>query len=208
MENSSVRWLYWTPRVLGVLVALFIGLFSFDVFEMGLGFWGTVLALLAHLIPTIVLLLAALLPRRWGWLSGLLFLGWAVFYPLRFGGFEPFVYLILSGIPAVVGVLFLADWWRRRKSAQQAQPPQAADVSTSKDDELSERLPPVEPQSALEKRFIQEYLESKGYHWDKLAALPAAQVKELMVAASRYASLKLAELESRKQFKDEIKFDG
>jgi hypothetical protein len=75
-------------------------------------------------------------------------------------------------------------------------------------DELFNRFLSAAPQSPLEKRYIQEYLKSKGYDWEKLAALPAAQVKELMAAASRYASLKLAELESRKQFKDEIKFDG
>ena len=75
-------------------------------------------------------------------------------------------------------------------------------------DELLNRFLTTGPQAALEKRYIQEYLESKGYHWDKLAALPPAQVKELMAAASRYASLKLAEIEARKQFKDEINFDG
>ena len=75
-------------------------------------------------------------------------------------------------------------------------------------DELLNRFLPAGRQSTLEKRYIQEYLESKGYHWDKLAALPATQIKDLMIAASRHASLKLAELEARKQFKDEIKFDG
>ena len=75
-------------------------------------------------------------------------------------------------------------------------------------DDLIDRYLAVGPQSALEKRYIQEYLESKGYHWDKLAELPAPQVKELMAAASRYASLKLAEVEARKQFKDDIRFDG
>jgi hypothetical protein len=75
------------------------------------------------------------------------------------------------------------------------------------DDFLNHRLAEG-PQSALEKRYIKEYLESKDYLWKELAALPAEQVKQLMQAACRYASLKLAEVESRKQFTEEIKFNA
>lgn len=64
------------------------------------------------------------------------------------------------------------------------------------------------PQTALEKRYINEFLESRGYHWDHLHELPEKQVKELMQSACRYASLKLAEVEARRQFKDEIKFES
>ena len=61
------------------------------------------------------------------------------------------------------------------------------------------------PQAALEKRFIIEYLHDKGYRWEELADLPKARVKEIMTAACRHASLKLAEVESRRQFTEEIK---
>ena len=121
MKKLPARWLYWTPRVLGVLFALFVGIFSLDVFDMGLNLWETLLGLLMHSIPTILLLLAAILPRRWGWLSGLLFLGWSIFYLLRFGGFDTVAYLILSGIPAVIGLLFLVDWWFRSKLVAQVE---------------------------------------------------------------------------------------
>jgi len=64
---------------------------------------------------------------------------------------------------------------------------------------------PKGPQSALERRFIKEYLYEKGYQLEDLKRLPLEESKQLMTEACRYASLKLAEVESRAQFKNEIR---
>jgi hypothetical protein len=61
------------------------------------------------------------------------------------------------------------------------------------------------PQSALEMRFIKEYLYSKGYRLEELKKMPDEEMKELMSEACKYASLKLAEFESRAQFREEIR---
>lgn len=61
------------------------------------------------------------------------------------------------------------------------------------------------PQSALERRLIAEYLLSKGYLMKDLEGLPAEQAKKLMREASLYASLKLAELESKRKFREDIR---
>ncbi len=61
------------------------------------------------------------------------------------------------------------------------------------------------PQSALERRFIREYLLDKGYRMEDLPKLPAEEAKKLMREACQYASLKLAEVESRAQFREEIR---
>lgn len=60
------------------------------------------------------------------------------------------------------------------------------------------------PQSALEKKYIVEYLESKGLNLDNLARLPKDEMEQLMREACQYASLKLAEVESRAKFRHEI----
>lgn len=60
------------------------------------------------------------------------------------------------------------------------------------------------PQSALEKKYIQEFLQSKGVNLEKLSTLPIEEQKILMREASRYASLKLAEVESRAKFRHDI----
>jgi hypothetical protein len=60
------------------------------------------------------------------------------------------------------------------------------------------------PQSALEKNIIQEYLKEKGYSLESLHKLPEEEAHRLMREACTYASLKLAEVESRARFREEI----
>ena len=75
------------------------------------------------------------------------------------------------------------------------------ELGTSNVDELL----PKGPQSALERRFIKEYLQEKGYQLEDLKKLPLDESKQLMTEACRYASLKLAEVESKAQFKKDIR---
>ena len=60
-------------------------------------------------------------------------------------------------------------------------------------------------QSILEKRFIIEYLHDKGYQLADLKSHPFSEAKQLMSEACIYASLKLAEVEARAQFREEIR---
>lgn len=60
------------------------------------------------------------------------------------------------------------------------------------------------PQSALERQYIEEFLNEKGYSLKSLRDLPEQERHELLRAACTYASLKLAEVESRSRFRQEI----
>jgi hypothetical protein len=60
------------------------------------------------------------------------------------------------------------------------------------------------PQSALERKYIEEYLQSQGASLKNLGKLPKKEQQHLMREASKYASLKLAEVESRAKFRDDI----
>ena len=62
-EKKVSKFVYWTPRVLSIAFLLFLAMFSLDVFDMGLGFWGTFFGLFMHNIP--VLILAGLLWISW-----------------------------------------------------------------------------------------------------------------------------------------------
>ena len=66
------------------------------------------------------------------------------------------------------------------------------------------KCPEDGPQSALERKFIVEYLAARGLSQDRLAALPQEEAKILMREACRYASLKLAEIESRAHLRESI----
>ncbi len=60
------------------------------------------------------------------------------------------------------------------------------------------------PQSALERKYIQEFLANQGVSLENLGQLPKEEQQRLMRAASKYASLKLAEVESRAKFRHDI----
>jgi hypothetical protein len=56
----------------------------------------------------------------------------------------------------------------------------------------------------LEKTLIEAYLQGKGYTLDDLKRLPEKEVKQIMKEASTYASSKLAEVELRAHFVQEL----
>jgi hypothetical protein len=45
MNQTVEKVLFWSPRVLGILIAIFISLFALDVFGEGYSFWETIIAL-------------------------------------------------------------------------------------------------------------------------------------------------------------------
>ena len=55
-------------------------------------------------------------------------------------------------------------------------------------------------QSSLEKQFIVDYLNKRGYLPEDLLSLNPILAKEIMIRACRHASLKLTEIESRSHF--------
>jgi hypothetical protein len=114
VKLSMRRALFWTPRGLGLLFAGFLSLFALDVFSAGYSFWETVAALLIHLIPTAVLLVVLALSWRWPWVGAVGFIGFAAWYLAAFWArFPASVYLALAGLPSLLGLLFLVDWWYR-----------------------------------------------------------------------------------------------
>jgi hypothetical protein len=110
MNPAFEKSLIWTPRIAGILFILFISLFALDIFEMNLGFWGTLVGLFMHLLPSFLLLIGVVIAWKREWVGALAFIGWAVWYLFSFRGFEPVVYLLIAGLPALIGILFLIDW--------------------------------------------------------------------------------------------------
>lgn len=66
---------------------------------------------------------------------------------------------------------------------------------------------PISVQAALEKQFIADHLHRSGLRIEDLKSLPPDLARKLMTAASQYASLKLAEIESCSQFMRKIHLD-
>ena len=108
--------LRWTPRIGVLIFAAFMSLFALDVFGQGTSLWETTVGLMMHLIPTALLLVVLLVAWRWPWIGGVAFLLVAGLFVLQFGGgwgSEWSLYLLFVGTPALMGALFLANWWLR-----------------------------------------------------------------------------------------------
>ena len=111
-----LRVLFWMPRILSIMFALFLSLFALDVFEPGVSFWSAMLGLAIHLIPVYLVIIALVVAWRWEWIGALFFFALAVLYlVLAWGRFPWSIYLIISGPLVLIGVLFLLNWSHTNK---------------------------------------------------------------------------------------------
>lgn len=111
MKVNWKRILYWAPRILSVLFALFLSLFAFDVFVEGASIWEQLLAFLIHLVPVYVVVIVLLLAWKWEWVGAVLFIGLGLFYLVEvWGKLHWSAYVAISGPLFLIGVLFLLNW--------------------------------------------------------------------------------------------------
>lgn len=116
MQPLNKRLLYWTPRILTIVFAIFISLFALDVFEKGKGFWEVALALLIHLIPTAIVLGVLALSWRREWLGAIIYIALAILYIIQtWGRFPLSTYLIIAGPLVLAGILFMLNWLLRKE---------------------------------------------------------------------------------------------
>jgi hypothetical protein len=60
------------------------------------------------------------------------------------------------------------------------------------------------PQGTLERALITEYLAKRGYTLHSVNSLPGGDRESLLRGAAAFAALRLAEIEARAHFLDEI----
>jgi len=116
LSARMAKFVYLTPRIAGLLIALFTGLFALDVFEMEGSIWEKIGGFLIHAAPSIIMLTVLALAWRWEWVGALVF-GLAALFFLRFVIGSPmygFGNLLLFVLPmALVAALFWLNWrWR------------------------------------------------------------------------------------------------
>jgi hypothetical protein len=113
MSEKALRLLYWAPRILTILLAVFVSLFALDVFGEGYGFLETLVALFMHLIPTFLILLALLVAWRVEWVGGILFLFVAAGFVALSGGRHLGVWLSMVLPSCLIAALFFLGWHHR-----------------------------------------------------------------------------------------------
>ena len=105
---------YYLPRILAILIILFISLFALDSFSE-FPFPESLLAFFIHLVPTYILIAITAIAWKWNRLGGSLFilLG-ALFILFTFKRADPdfwISYLIISLPLAIIGILF---WFSKK----------------------------------------------------------------------------------------------
>lgn len=119
MTRLSERLLFWTPRALAIVFIAFLSMFALDVFGEGRGFWGTLLALIVHLIPMFILAAGLILAWRWEWIGAVIYGagGMAYIFLALSRPWPPAMKLIcilmIAGPAFAVAALFLASWLKR-----------------------------------------------------------------------------------------------
>jgi hypothetical protein len=117
-RSPGQQLLYWSPRALCIVFALFISIFAMDVFQEGQGVWRTMLALFMHLIPTFLLLILLAVSWRREWIAGALFPLLGVLYVVSVWGrpfATPSTLLLMAGPLVLTGGLFLLNWSHREQ---------------------------------------------------------------------------------------------
>lgn len=111
MNQVTKRIIFWAPRILCLLFALFLSLFALDAFNEEHGFWENVLGFFIHLIPVYIVILFSILAWKWEWIGALVFMALALFYAFQVWGREHWSALvIISGPLLVIGILYGINW--------------------------------------------------------------------------------------------------
>lgn len=125
MTKSSRSVLFWAPRILTILFALFLSVFALDVFEETKGILETLTALVLHLVPTFLVVVLLVFAWRRELIGVIAFAGLAVAYVVVMWerGFPWVTYVMISGALLLLSVLFLLSWRQRlrvRTAGQQS----------------------------------------------------------------------------------------
>ena len=123
MKITARVLLFWIPRVLAILFALFISLFALDAFAVDKPFLEQAAGFLIHLIPTAVVVAALVIAWKRSLIGGVIFLliGAAYVFQTLYQSWS--VALTFSGIPLLTGLLFLLEGLAYRRNPRSGQAP-------------------------------------------------------------------------------------
>ncbi len=106
----------WVPRILTFLFAVFILLFSFDVFGNGGSFWQDLMGFIIHSIPSILILFILILLRKHALLSGIALIALSVGMMFWFETYRyPLTFLLLTVPLFVSGALFFIAYGLQKR---------------------------------------------------------------------------------------------
>jgi K+-sensing histidine kinase KdpD len=119
MGKKINKFIYWTPRMLGIIFVLFLMMFSLDVFEPGLTAQQIAIGLFMHNIPALFLLLILIISWRHEIVGGVFFILAGLLYILflainpKFEWYMLSWSVIIAGPAFLIGILFIKNWLKK-----------------------------------------------------------------------------------------------
>ncbi len=120
MEKKINKFIYWAPRILGIIFVLFLMMFSLDVFEPGLTAWQIAIGLFMHNIPALLLLIILIISWKHEIVGGITFILAGLIYIiilLMKPELEWYMLswsLIIAGPAFLIGILFIKNWLKKK----------------------------------------------------------------------------------------------
>jgi len=99
----------WIPRLLTLIIILFLSIFALDVFDGKDSLIKIIEALFIHMIPSIILLFLLILSWRYQKLSGILFILLCFIFTVFFHTYTNIINFSIISLPIlIVGVMFIS----------------------------------------------------------------------------------------------------
>jgi len=119
------KFIFWIPRILGIIFILFLAMFSLDVFDNSYTFWETIVGLFMHNIPALILLVVLIISWKYELVGAIIFILAGLFYigtlliTISMDS-SPQWYmlvwsLIIAGPAFLIGILLLVGWSQKKK---------------------------------------------------------------------------------------------
>ena len=112
MKNN---FLFWLPRILGILFAVFISIFALDAFGEGIPVLEAIIGFVIHLVPTYIVVAILLIAWKWEWVGGVLFILAGTFYLVKAHNQHWTALLLIGGPPILIGILFITSFLLSKK---------------------------------------------------------------------------------------------
>lgn len=121
MERKINRYLYWTPRILSILLIIFLAMLSLDVITPEASFSELAVGLLMHNIPSLVLLIVLIISLKYEIVGGIVFLLAGLLYIIF--AFQAGIHwyivlnwsLTIAGPALLIGILFMINWFKKKQ---------------------------------------------------------------------------------------------
>jgi hypothetical protein len=120
IKKKINKFIFWTPRILGIIFILFLMMFSLDIFQPGLTAWQITIGLFMHNIPVLILLIFLIISWKYEIVGGIVFILAGLLYIfllITSSHFEWYMLiwsLTISGPAFLIGILFMINWFQKK----------------------------------------------------------------------------------------------